>query len=139
MDICGEAEGTNGQRLMVRVADKRGQRILPRLTAAGWLKLPSGYALVLTEVAWPTHALGPPGMVAGQAASQAARRLRASGLGLTGTAALLLGTRPADDSGRPVGRNTRYVSAGTVDAGSWLKGRGQGFGRRYAHPASRAA
>eukprot|EP00969_Alexandrium_andersonii_P107552 4745062-Alexandrium_andersonii.AAC.1 len=44
MEVLGEAEGTNGQRLMVRVADKRGQRAAQRLTAAGRLRLPAGYA-----------------------------------------------------------------------------------------------
>eukprot|EP00969_Alexandrium_andersonii_P116151 5136207-Alexandrium_andersonii.AAC.1 len=83
--------------------------------------------------------MGPPGMVAEQAALQAARRLRTSRLGPKGAAAFLVETWPADDSGRPVGYNTRYVSAGMVDAGACVEGREQSVGRRYGHPASRAA
>eukprot|EP00969_Alexandrium_andersonii_P163210 7215630-Alexandrium_andersonii.AAC.1 len=44
MEVAGEAEGTNGQRLMVRIADKRGQRTVQKLIAAGRLRLPAGYA-----------------------------------------------------------------------------------------------
>eukprot|EP00969_Alexandrium_andersonii_P287914 12728578-Alexandrium_andersonii.AAC.1 len=62
MEVLGEAEDTNGQRLMVRVADRRGQRTVQRLTAAGRLKLPSGYATVLAAVIWRTQATGPPGL-----------------------------------------------------------------------------
>eukprot|EP00969_Alexandrium_andersonii_P130144 5754301-Alexandrium_andersonii.AAC.1 len=60
--------------------------------------------------------MGAPGLVPGQAAFQAACRLRAAGLGPEGTAALLIETGPADDSGRPVGCSTRYISAGAVTA-----------------------
>eukprot|EP00969_Alexandrium_andersonii_P185645 8203742-Alexandrium_andersonii.AAC.1 len=77
---------------MVRVADKRGQRTVQRLTAAGRLRLPAGYAKVLTAVARRTQAMGTPGLVPGQAAFQAACRLRATGLGLKGTASLLVET-----------------------------------------------
>eukprot|EP00969_Alexandrium_andersonii_P049729 2182509-Alexandrium_andersonii.AAC.1 len=70
-------------------------------------------------------------MVAGQAAFQATCRLRTAGPGPKGTTALPVETRPADDSGRPVGRKTLYVSAGKVDAGAWLGGREQSFGRCY--------
>eukprot|EP00969_Alexandrium_andersonii_P351953 15436605-Alexandrium_andersonii.AAC.1 len=83
--------------------------------------------------------MGPPGIVPGQAAFQAACRLRSTGLGPKGTAALLVETRPADEGGRPMGANTRYVSAGAVKAGAWLDGSEQSFGRRCVHPASRAA
>eukprot|EP00969_Alexandrium_andersonii_P256544 11341553-Alexandrium_andersonii.AAC.1 len=83
--------------------------------------------------------MGPPGLVPGQAAFQAARRLRTTGLSPKGTAALLIETRPAGDSGRPVGCSTRYISAGAVAAGAWLDGGEQSIGRRYVHPASRAA
>eukprot|EP00969_Alexandrium_andersonii_P355299 15444059-Alexandrium_andersonii.AAC.1 len=73
--------------------------------------------------------MGPPGIVPGQAAFQAACRLRAAGLGSKGTAALLVETRPADESGRPVGANTRYFHAGAVKAGAWLEGSEESFGR----------
>eukprot|EP00969_Alexandrium_andersonii_P349666 15431571-Alexandrium_andersonii.AAC.1 len=59
MEGVAEAEGTNGQRLMVRIAEKRGQRTVQRLIAAGRLRMPAGYAKVLTT---------------GQAAFQAACR-----------------------------------------------------------------
>eukprot|EP00969_Alexandrium_andersonii_P114481 5060666-Alexandrium_andersonii.AAC.1 len=35
--------------------------------------------------------------------------------------------------------STRYVNASKVEAGAWLEGCEQSFGRRYVHPASRAA
>eukprot|EP00969_Alexandrium_andersonii_P179124 7919205-Alexandrium_andersonii.AAC.1 len=73
--------------------------------------------------------MGPPGLVPGQAAFQAACRLRTPGLGPKGTASLLVETRPADDSGCPVGCNTRYVNAGAVEAGAWLEGGDQSIGR----------
>eukprot|EP00969_Alexandrium_andersonii_P119870 5299849-Alexandrium_andersonii.AAC.1 len=73
--------------------------------------------------------MSPPGPVPGQAAVQAACRLRAAGLWPKGTAALLIETRPADDSGCPVGCSTRYINAGAVEAGAWLDGGGQSFGR----------
>eukprot|EP00969_Alexandrium_andersonii_P287944 12729973-Alexandrium_andersonii.AAC.1 len=112
MEVVGEAEGTNGQRLMVRIADKRGQRAVRRLVTAGRLRLQAGYTQVPTAVVWKTQALSPPGLIPGQAAFQAACRLRSTGLGPKGTAALLIETRPADESGRPLGANTRYISAG---------------------------
>eukprot|EP00969_Alexandrium_andersonii_P170406 7534672-Alexandrium_andersonii.AAC.1 len=62
MEVAGEAEGTNGQRLMARIADKRGQRTVQRLATAGRLRLPAGYAQVLAHVVWKTQALGPPGL-----------------------------------------------------------------------------
>eukprot|EP00969_Alexandrium_andersonii_P153629 6793477-Alexandrium_andersonii.AAC.1 len=62
MEVLEEAEGANGQRLMVRIADKRGQRTVQRLAAAGRLRLPAGYAKVLTAVVWRTQAMGPPGL-----------------------------------------------------------------------------
>eukprot|EP00969_Alexandrium_andersonii_P090729 4005419-Alexandrium_andersonii.AAC.1 len=83
--------------------------------------------------------MGAPGLVPGQAAFQAACRLRTTGLGPKGTASLLIETRPADDSGSPLGCTTRYINAGAVEAGDWLECREQSFGRRYVHPASRAA
>eukprot|EP00969_Alexandrium_andersonii_P253333 11196365-Alexandrium_andersonii.AAC.1 len=83
--------------------------------------------------------MSPPGLVPGQAAFQAACRLRSTGLGPKGTAALLIETRPADDGGRPLGCRARYINAGAATAGAWLEGGEQSFGRRYAHPASRAA
>eukprot|EP00969_Alexandrium_andersonii_P266358 11772345-Alexandrium_andersonii.AAC.1 len=46
MEVVGEAEDTNGQRVMVRIADRPGQRLAQRLVAAGRLRLPSGYAAV---------------------------------------------------------------------------------------------
>eukprot|EP00969_Alexandrium_andersonii_P154951 6850204-Alexandrium_andersonii.AAC.1 len=98
---------------MVRIADKRGQRTVQRLVTAGRLRLPAGYAQVLANVVWKMQAMGPPGLVPGQAAFQAACRLRSTGLGPKGTAALLVETRPADESGRPLGANTRYFSAGS--------------------------
>eukprot|EP00969_Alexandrium_andersonii_P297652 13155537-Alexandrium_andersonii.AAC.1 len=72
---------------MVRVADKRGQRVVPRLIAAGRLKLQTGCAQILMGVAWCAQFAGPPGMVAGQAAFKAPCRLRAVGLGPKGSAA----------------------------------------------------
>eukprot|EP00969_Alexandrium_andersonii_P173028 7648088-Alexandrium_andersonii.AAC.1 len=60
MEVLGEADGTTGQRLMVRIADKRGQRTVQRLIAAGRLRLLAGYAKVLTAVVWRTQAMGPP-------------------------------------------------------------------------------
>eukprot|EP00969_Alexandrium_andersonii_P319751 14125912-Alexandrium_andersonii.AAC.1 len=86
---------------MVRIADKKGLRTVQRLITAGRLRLPAGYASVLTHVVWKTQTMGPPGIVPGQAAFQAACRLRSAGLGSKGTAALLVETRPADESGRP--------------------------------------
>eukprot|EP00969_Alexandrium_andersonii_P339408 15002687-Alexandrium_andersonii.AAC.1 len=65
---------------MVRVADKRGQRIMQKLTAVGRLRLPSGYATILTAVAWRAQAMGSLGLAPGQAAFQAACRLRTTGL-----------------------------------------------------------
>eukprot|EP00969_Alexandrium_andersonii_P061943 2730616-Alexandrium_andersonii.AAC.1 len=62
--------------------------------------------MVLTAVVWRTQAMGPPGLVPGQAAFQAACRLRTAGLGPKGTAPLLVETRPTDDNGSPIGRNT---------------------------------
>eukprot|EP00969_Alexandrium_andersonii_P274294 12123234-Alexandrium_andersonii.AAC.1 len=62
MEVVGEAEGTNGQRLTVRIADKRGQRTVQRLIAAGRLRLPTGYAKVLATVVWRTQTMGPPGL-----------------------------------------------------------------------------
>eukprot|EP00969_Alexandrium_andersonii_P120066 5308068-Alexandrium_andersonii.AAC.1 len=91
---------------MDRVADRRGQRAAQKLTAAGRLRLPSGYAAVLAAAAWRAQAMGPPGLVPGQAAFQAACRLRTAGLGPKGAASLLVETRPADDSGCPVGCDT---------------------------------
>eukprot|EP00969_Alexandrium_andersonii_P282639 12495071-Alexandrium_andersonii.AAC.1 len=35
--------------------------------------------------------------------------------------------------------STRYINAGKVEAGAWLSGCKQSFGRRYVHPASRTA
>eukprot|EP00969_Alexandrium_andersonii_P198966 8786400-Alexandrium_andersonii.AAC.1 len=83
---------------MVRIADRRGQRAVQKLVTAGRLRLPAGYAQVLTAVVCRTQAMSPPGHVPGQAAFQAACRLRSVGLGSKGTAALLIETRPADES-----------------------------------------
>eukprot|EP00969_Alexandrium_andersonii_P326030 14405380-Alexandrium_andersonii.AAC.1 len=62
MEVVDEAEGTDGQRLMVRIADRRGQRTAQRLIVAGRLRLPAGYAKVLTAVVWRTQTMGPPGL-----------------------------------------------------------------------------
>eukprot|EP00969_Alexandrium_andersonii_P060563 2666756-Alexandrium_andersonii.AAC.1 len=83
--------------------------------------------------------MGPPGLVLGQAVFQAACRLRATRLGTKGTASFLVETMPADDSDSPVGCNTRYINTGMVEAGAWLEGCEQSFGRRCVRPASRAA
>eukprot|EP00969_Alexandrium_andersonii_P351443 15435440-Alexandrium_andersonii.AAC.1 len=66
--------------------------------------------------------MGPAGLVPGQAAFQAACRLRTAGLGPKGTAELLIETRPPDDNGRPLGCSTRYINAGAVTARAWLDG-----------------
>eukprot|EP00969_Alexandrium_andersonii_P052660 2313552-Alexandrium_andersonii.AAC.1 len=64
---------------MARIADRPGQRLVQRLLAAGRLRLPNGYAKVLTSVVWRTQTMAQPGHVPGQAAFQAACRLRTSG------------------------------------------------------------
>eukprot|EP00969_Alexandrium_andersonii_P001637 71791-Alexandrium_andersonii.AAC.1 len=79
MEVVGEAEDTNGQRIMVRIADKPGQRLVQRLVAAGRLRLPNGYTKILTAVVWRTQTMAQPGHVPGQAAFEAACRLRTTG------------------------------------------------------------
>eukprot|EP00969_Alexandrium_andersonii_P119754 5295064-Alexandrium_andersonii.AAC.1 len=61
LEVLGHAEGTDRQRIMVGPAGRGRQRVAPKLIAAGELKLQTGYAQVLAEVAWRTQSMGPPG------------------------------------------------------------------------------